>query len=197
MPPLALLALLGIPVAAFLVTRGKAPDGAANSRREEMGESTSTSGSYGGAKGLLGALGWPYKFGGQAATPTWARGPEGVDCSEFAALALHRMGLWPASWGSFRQIPARELANKWCDAVAWGKQRPGDLAYYPGHVMVVLSYPRSDGDSEVIGASGGDSDTQGYDPMGPGYSANARVKKFASARYRSDFVTFMRPKGVS
>lgn len=188
-----LLAAAGI-VALMLSTsqRKGGALGEDNSAREDMAESnpTSTSG-YGIAGVLLDALGWLYTWGGAAGVTTWAaaeavaaKGKGVVDCSLFACLALVRMGVWKA----FRRLTSRQIADA-CAPVVWGQQRPGDLVYYPGHVMVVLSYPRADGDSEVIGASGGGSSTHGDDP-------NARVKVFKSARYRRDFVTFMRPKGA-
>jgi cell wall-associated NlpC family hydrolase len=160
------------------------------SAREDSREGTvSASADYGVADPLLDALGWLYTWGGSPRT--WgdaeqlARAGRGVvDCSGFASLALVRMGLRK----SYKRYTALTLANA-SDPVAWGKQQPGDIAVYPGHVMIVLSRPRSDGDSKVIGASGGGSKTRGNDP-------NARVKVFDSARYRKDFMTFGRLKAT-
>lgn len=175
---------------------GVARGGSTTSQREDAMEATPKGSGYGAAQVLLAALGWLYTWGGHARAVTWdaalALGKTGVgvvDCSLFACLALAKLGRWPAGWGKVKHMTSSMLAYA-CDPVAWGHQVPGDLAYYPGHVMVVLSYPTMTGDSEVIGASGGGSSTHGDDP-------NARVKTFASARYRSDFVTFMRPKGVA
>lgn len=172
-----------------------------NSAREDDVEG-SAGGNMGKAAVLTELLGAPYYWGGHEtdgadkddSVTTWEEALAllragatgwGLDCSLFANLALVKLRLWPA----FKRKTAATLAND-SNPVAWGEQRPGDLAYYPGHVMMVLTYPNAAGDSEVIGASGGGSTTFGNDP-------NARVKRFASAKYRSDFVTFMRPKDAA
>lgn len=172
-----------------------------NSAREDDVESAG-GGNMGKAAVLTELLGAPYYWGGHEtdgadkddSVTSWEEAVAllragatgwGLDCSLFANLALVKLRLWP----SFRRKTAATLAAD-SNPVKWGEQRPGDLAYYPGHVMVVLTHPDDHGDSEVIGASGGGSGTFGNDP-------NARVKRFASAKYRSDFVTFMRPKDAA
>lgn len=182
--PLAALLLGG--GALFSLSRGGAVGD--SSTREDMAEAKVTG--SGIAAVLLSALGWLYTWGGAAVT-TWsaaaalhAAGKAVVDCSLFASLALVKMGLRR----TFKRYTAATLANA-CDPIAWGKQMPGDIAIYPGHVMIVLTAPDAHGDSSVIGASGGGSQTHGDDP-------NARVKTFKSAKYRGDFVTFGRLKAT-
>lgn len=149
----------------------------ANSAREDQVESLETTCD----PTLSTALGWRYYFGkGSPATP-WSSGPDGVDCSGFAQMALVKLNLLSSS---APDRGARTLADD-SDPVELGQQRIGDLAYYPGHVMVVAGSPGYDGHSPVIGASGGTSTTLGTDE-------NARVKLFSSGAYRSDFVTYMR-----
>lgn len=132
---------------------------------------------------LYEAIGWPYNYGmGSPSTP-WEDGPKGVDCSGFAQMALVRLGLLSAS---SIDMSAMSLANA-CNPVEWGSQRPGDLAIYNGHVMVVYGDPNENGDSRVIGASGGTRDTHGDNPK-------ARVKLFSTAKYRDGFITFGRLK---
>lgn len=132
--------------------------------------------------GQLGdAVGWPYFFGrGTPATP-WENGPEGVDCSGFAQMALVRLGIL-SDYATDRG--ARTLADD-SDPLETGEQEPGDLAYYPGHVAVVISDPGEDGHSEVMCASG-HATTFGNLPD------TECVKVYATALYRSDFVTYMR-----
>jgi len=172
----------------FSVSRGGAVG--ENSAREDSVESSSTSyGRTGIAGVLLAAVGWLYTWGGAPGLTTWAaavalaaQGKGVTDCSLFASLALVRMGLRK----TFKRYTAATLANA-CDKVPEGQQRPGDIAIYPGHVMVVLSEPDANGVSRVIGASGGDHTTHGDNP-------NARVKVFDSARYRKDFICYGRLK---
>lgn len=130
---------------------------------------------------LSDAIGWPYFFGKGSPSTPWEDGPEGVDCSGFVQMALVRLGKL-ASTASDRG--AATLADD-SDPIAVGSQRAGDLAYYPGHVVLVVGSPGADGHSPVMSASGGTSTTFGDDP-------NARVKVFSTAEYRSDFVTYMR-----
>jgi len=153
-------------------------------------------GRYGEAAVLLEGLDAPYYWGGKGVThwedlvrnladdnaPPW-----GVDCSFWACLAWEKMGIRPLDKAHPR-LNTTGLANI-CNVVELGKQRPGDLAYYPGHVMVVLSYPGADGHSEVIGASGGRHTTFGDDP-------NARVKIQPTGNYRREnpWMFYMRLK---
>ena len=183
-PVVALVAL------AFAVLFSKSRGGAVgeNSEREDMPE-TSKVGNVGIASVLLDAVGWLYTWGGAAGAVTWAAakaiaatGVGVVDCSLFVSLALHKLGIRK----TFKRYTSRGLAAA-SDPIAWGKQVPGDIVYYPGHVMVVLSHPAASGDSQVIGASGGGSSTHGDNP-------NAKVKVFGSMKYRKDFVCVMRLK---
>jgi cell wall-associated NlpC family hydrolase len=133
------------------------------------------------AGALQSALGWPYFFGRGSPSTPWEDGPNGVDCSGFAQMALVKLGILSSDAGD---RGARTLADD-SDPLELGEQEPGDLAYYPGHVMVVISGPGADGHSEVMGASGGTSTTFGDDD-------GAYVKAFSSGAYRSDFVCYMR-----
>jgi cell wall-associated NlpC family hydrolase len=132
---------------------------------------------------MNGAHGWPYAWGGGAPSTPWADGPKGVDCSGFVQMALVRLGYLDSG---ATDRGARALADG-CVPVSLGEQEPGDLAYYPGHVMLVCGPPGQDGHAPVIGASGGTSDTHGDDPK-------AYVKVFDTGAYRRDFVTYMRLK---
>jgi hypothetical protein len=130
-----------------------------------------------------GSLGWPYFFGrGSPATP-WSDGPKGVDCSGYAQMVLVKLGKL-AKTATDRGSQALADAS---NPLKVGQQVAGDLAYYPGHVMVVAGEPDDTGHSPVIGASGGTSTTFGT-------NSNARVKLFDTALYRGDFVTYMRLK---
>lgn len=129
------------------------------------------------------SLGWPYWYGRGGPSTPWWEGAEGVDCSGYAQMVLVQLGKLDAT---ATDRSARALADA-CDPVALGDQQPGDLAYYPGHVMVCAGPPAADGHCPVAGASGGTSDVHGDDP-------DARVKLFASGLYRGDFVTYMRLK---
>lgn len=177
MKPWGWMALAGL--AGVGLWRKKAAQRGSNSAVEDDDEKTTTKGTDAGE--IMEALGWPYFWGrGSPGTP-WGDGPAGVDCSGFAQMALVRLGLLP------RSAPdrgARALADS-SDPVELGSQRTGDLAYYPGHVMVVVGPPGAGGHSPVMGASGGGSTTFGTDP-------EARVKLFDSGAYRGDFVTYMR-----
>jgi cell wall-associated NlpC family hydrolase len=176
--PVALALILGIPVgllASYLRERGY------SSADADMRDVTGSTGYLqDGAAVLADAIGWPYWYGqGSPATP-WADGKNGVDCSGFAQMALVRMGLLASS---APDRGARSLADD-SDPVAIGEQRPGDLAYYPGHVVVVVSRPGADGHSAILSASG-----HAYDL---GNNPDARVKLYSTAAYRSDFSTYMR-----
>ncbi len=133
---------------------------------------------------VLESLGWPYYFGKGSPSTPWTDGPSGVDCSGFVQMALVRLGKLSPTYGD---RGSAALADD-SDPIEVGQQEPGDIAYYPGHVMLVASKPdKSTGHSAVIGASGGTSTTLGTNP-------EARVKMFSSAKYRKDFVTYMRLK---
>lgn len=136
--------------------------------------------------GISGAYGWPYYWGKGSPSTPWSKGPEGVDCSGFVCMALVKLGTIPSTTGD---LSSRAIADR-CDPVEVGQQRPGDVAYYPGHIMLVVGYPDDDydGHSAVMGASGGRNGTFGTDP-------NARVKVFPAGDYRSDFVTYGRWRG--
>ena len=163
----------------------------ANSRREDAPETEEADVSDDEIAALVdSSLGWPYWYGKGGPSTPWSDGPDGVDCSGYVQMALVRLGLLPAD-GPRRRATSDSgailsLANI-CDPVAVGDEAPGDLAIYPGHVMLVVGETGADGHAAVCGASGGDAETEGNDP-------NARVKLFASALYRADFVTYGRIK---
>lgn len=155
-----------------------------DARREDMISSLDPESQIDPSVGALEeSLGWPYYWGRGSPSTPWADGAAGVDCSGYAQMAQVKLGLLSAS------APDRSAAAMAdaCDPVAIGDQVPGDLVYYPGHVMVVCSYPGEDGHSAVIGASGGGSSTKGDDP-------GACVKVFDTALYRNDFSSYMRWK---
>lgn len=153
-----------------------------NSAKEDQGVATSTAGTSLPSP-IMAALGWPYYFGKGSPSTPWTDGPLGVDCSGFVQMALVKLGALSSS------APDRGAASLADDSapIAVGGQQAGDLAYYPGHIMLVAGPPGSDGHSPVMGASGGRSYTLGNNP-------DARVKLFSSGKYRSDFVTYMRLK---
>ena len=131
------------------------------------------------------AIGIPYSYGAGAPSDPFPQGAKGIkgghgyDCSGFVQGALVALGLLPET------APDRGAASlaKLGSPVAWGKQQPGDVAFYGTpvtHVMLVRTEPDASGDSGVIGASGGHSYTNGDDPK-------AAVKTFGSMKYRGDF----------
>lgn len=131
---------------------------------------------------LASAIGWPYWYSkGTPATP-WSQGAQGVDCSGFVQMALVRLGLLSSS------APDRSAASLAAvsDPIDVGLQQPGDMAYYPGHVAIVVGDPDLDGHSAVMCASG-HKGTQGDVP-------GECVKVYSTAQYRSDFVCYMRLK---
>lgn len=138
------------------------------------------------------AEGRPYSWGGGHGRRTWpeggpgTRGGIGWDCSGLTLAALEALLRW--RWDGPR-LTSRGIADA-CVPIADGKQQPGDIAYYPGHVVVVVGWPDPQtGETPVLSASGGDSDTNGQDP-------NARVKIIPTADYRSDRRTYARPRPV-
>jgi cell wall-associated NlpC family hydrolase len=130
------------------------------------------------------SLGWPYYWGrGDPSTP-WEDGDRGVDCSGYTQMVLVRLGKLAPS------APDRNAYNlaMASEAVAVGDQRPGDWAYYAGHAMIVAGPPGADGQSPVIGASGGGSGDYGDNP-------NARIKMFKNGgTYGPDLVSYCRIK---
>jgi cell wall-associated NlpC family hydrolase len=180
--PLAMALALGIPVAAVgLYVRARGYGGS----REDIAAVDDSTQLDGEAALLADSIGWPYVYGrGTPATP-WSEGPRGVDCSGYAQMCLVRLGRLSSS---ATDRGASSLAYG-CDPVAVGDQTPGDLAYYPGHVVVVASYPDAlTGHSAVLSASGDAQD------LVAGLNPNARVKLYTSALYRGDFLTYMRLK---
>lgn len=158
---------------------GRAGEPRAKSHKEDHGEAGMADSPYNELEGI------PYSYGaGDPSTP-WAssakglKGGLGLDCSGTAQMILvhdGKLARTAADRGS-------AALSKACDRVELGRQRRGDLVFYGNpvtHVMVCNEDARADGDSEVIGASGGRSTTNGDDP-------NARVKRFRSVRYRKDF----------
>lgn len=143
-----------------------------------------------GAHPLAESLGWPYWYGRGAPETPWTEGILGVDCSGYAQMGLVRLGLLSPTYSDRSSYGLAADA----DPIAVGDQLVGDLALYPGHVMVVYEDASGPGEhSAVIGASGGGRGTYGDDP-------NARVKLFDTALYRNgddglpDFVTYARLK---
>lgn len=172
-------AVVGVPVALLLWW---AEERGNNSELEDvMSDTVDESGISSSCASVADAIGWPYFFGKGAPSTPWSDGPDGVDCSGFVQMALVRLGKLASS---APDRGARALADD-SDPVAVGSQKPGDLAYYPGHVALVVSNPGTDGHSYVMSASGGGETTLGNDP-------NAKVKLFKSGAYRSDFKTYMR-----
>lgn len=124
---------------------------------------------------LVRCVGVKYWYGeGQPSTP-WP--PKRVDCSGWVLMSWVRLGLLPATE---RDHGAMDIANTMC--VETKEPRLGDVAIYPGHVMLCL-------DAElVIGASGGDHTTHGDKP-----SACVQMHHF---HYRTDFVCFARLRAL-
>lgn len=136
------------------------------------------------ASGLVASsLGWPYWYGKGNPGTSWSSGASGVDCSGYVQMCLVQMGILPST---APDRGARTLADI-CDPLGVGQEQPGDIAIYPGHVMLVVGYPGPDGHAPVCGASGGTSETFGADP-------NARVKLFTTGAYRGDFCCYGRLK---
>jgi cell wall-associated NlpC family hydrolase len=76
------------------------------------------------AAALAGGKRIPYVWGGKVAT--------GLDCSGLVWEVLKRAGL---------SVPYRSSGElkAWATPVPAGSERPGDLAFYPGHVMIVVA----------------------------------------------------------
>lgn len=128
----------------------------------------------------------PYVYGGGGPNAPFPGGSAGLnkppkagwDCSGFTLAVMAVLGRVPWAWSGPRS--STEL-RKLCTVVPWGQQRPGDLAFYPGHVSVIATRPSEGGDSEVIESGGGRSTTNGDDPK-------AKVRRLATIRYRPDFL---------
>ena len=146
-------------------------------------------GSPDAAGDLADAVGWPYSYGAGAPNTPWSEGPAGVDCSGFVQMCLVRLGLLSSS---ATDRGAAALADD-SYPVAVGDQVPGDMAYYPGHIVLVIGYPDEDGHSAVLSA-GGHATTKRESPPWP--VAGEEVKVHTSALYRDDFVTYMRLKSL-
>jgi hypothetical protein len=131
------------------------------------------------------AIGAPYYYGRGSPSTPWADIWKGVDCSGSCLMAQVRIGIISSS---FPDMGATDIANA-CNPIPVGQQIPGDFAIYPGHVMLVYSYPRESesGHSSVWGARGGDSHTHGDNP-------NAFVGVYSSATYNPSFITYARWK---
>jgi len=122
---------------------------------------------------LRSVLGTPYIWGGSDPS-------RGLDCSGAVVWALQQLGLKPKGWDStaagLQKQASRVLAPV-----------PGDLAFYgsSGNVSHVMVYA---GAGDVIGATGGGSDTKTV--------ADARARgaevKVVPVTYRSDFLGYGR-----
>lgn len=132
---------------------------------------------------IIKSIGWPYYWGRGKPSMPFEYGINGVDCSGYVQMALVYLGKLSSN---AKDRGALDLADD-SNPIQVGSQEPGDMAYYPGHVMLVASKPGADGHSAVIGASGGGPTDYGNNP-------NARVKLFTSALYNKNFVTYMRLK---
>lgn len=177
--PLLLVALLvGVPVGLLWYWAQERGDNSALGGSDYVGNANA-------AGELADSVGWPYWWGKGSPSTPWSEGPQGVDCSGYACMALVRLGLLSSS---APDMGARTLADE-SYPVEVGDQVPGDLAYYPGHVVVVVSYPGEDGHSAVIGASGHSTTF--------GNVAGECVKVHTTALYRPDFVTYMRLKSAA
>jgi cell wall-associated NlpC family hydrolase len=135
------------------------------------------------------AMAQPYSWGAGGPGAPWPLGSagdgggRGWDCSGLVGAAWAGLLLMPWSAPRFWTGSVEAL----CDAVALGDQRPGDAVLYDGHIVLVLTWPDSAGDSLVLSASNGGRDTNGDDP-------EATVKVWSSWRYRADAKTALRPK---
>ena len=83
-------------------------------------------------------------------------------------MALVKLGLIPPNTPDMASDTMRLKATP----IPVGSQRPGDLAFYRGHVDVVATWPGRDGHSEVVGSQGGDKTTHGDKP-----TAKVKVNK--------------------
>ena len=110
--------------------------------------------------------GKPYVYG--------TDGPDTFDCSGVVAYCLlHAAGLdWRKTWWADR------MREKLPPTVT---PAPGDLALYPGHVMLVW------GDGRVFGACGGDSTTTSIERA---LKRAARVRFRRTVDYRPDFLGY-------
>ena len=137
---------------------------------------------------LLGdAIGAPYSWGGGSPSTPWDDIWEGVDCGGAVQMAQVRIGILDPN---SEDMGAGAIADD-CYPIEVGSQIPGDVAIYPGHVMLVYSEPRADkgGHSAVWGASGGDSTVHGDKP-------SACIKVFNTATYNNRFVCYGRRKST-
>ena len=131
---------------------------------------------------IMSSLNWTYFYGSGSPSTPWSEGGAGVDCSGYAQMVLVKLG---KLLSTATDRGALDLANA-SNPVAVGSQTVGDMAYYPGHVVIVASEPGKDGHSMVIGARG--------NPWDFGNNPDSKVKLYSSALYRSDFSTYMRLK---
>jgi len=187
-----IVALAGLALLVLVGKRGMR-DNSADTAEDSTGEVTSTVSKYVEnetyddepfADTLGSYIGAPYYFGkGSPSTPLseiWS----GADCSGAVQMGLVAIGYLDS------KAPDRSvvgLANI-CDPIEVGQQQPGDLAIYDGHIMLVYSYPRSDGHSAVWGMHGGGKSDLGNNP-------NARLDVMGTALYWKDaFLTYARFK---
>lgn len=132
---------------------------------------------------LLRCIGIRYWYGRGSPRTPWEEMRRGVDCSGFVSMALVRAGYYRTTEPDRRATDSAANPKSLADiCVATKVPKFGDIAIYPGHVMLCLD------DRLVIGASGGTSTTLGDDPH-----ACVDLHRFD---YRHDFVCFgtLRPE---
>lgn len=99
---------------------------------------------------ITSSVGWPYVYGAGTPSTLWESGPQGVDCSGLAQMALVKLGIMSPS-ETDRSAQGMADASYWIDEK---DAKEGDLAFYGtdwntvSHVTVVL------GDGTVLSASG-------------------------------------------
>lgn len=126
---------------------------------------------------LLRCIGIPYWYGRGAPMTPWFEMRRGVDCSGFVAMSWVHAGLYRTTEPDRRATASTPDRLSLADICVETKTpKFGDVAIYPGHVMLCLD------DRLVIGASGGTRTTLGDDPH-----ACVDMHRFD---YRHDFICF-------
>lgn len=137
------------------------------------------------------ALGAPYLWGGPNFNKYLLPGDleggaeDGMDCSGFVSTALRYLGMVTDKFCYHRTTG--DMASA-CDAVAEEDAEPGDIAYYGGHVALVVGRDKS-GELYVLSMSNGDHTCTSIAIS----EARGAMGKLLPANYRK-VVCFMRPK---